>query len=109
MKVGDKEVDISSDSTAKEILFDSGASFLLLSGAVMKELTNQLKDFDQFSVGVTPFYRCDAEYLEKYPNMTVTVKNMEIVLNVYTYLYFGKPQQLVKGFFCEGGKRLLLP
>jgi len=100
MKVGDKVVDLTPDANnTKDVLIDSGFSLLLLSDLIIVELYNQLADAEKVMfMNIAPAYRCDYGYPEKYPNITVSVNGMDLVLTAYNYLMFS---QIVQQVFFE--------
>jgi len=101
MKVGDKVVDTSSDKNAKEVLFDSGWSLLALSPYIITELKTQLANLDTLTLFGTTRYRCDADYLDNYPNITVVVDGMEIAVGVSSYLFFISPVSSFGKNYCD--------
>jgi len=99
MKVGDVSTSTSISTASAEVLFDTGCSFNYLNTAFVTELTKQLSSMESVDFLANKFYRCDAEYLYNYPNLTVGLYNMELTLNVYNYLYFTAPLQRVRNQF----------
>ncbi len=71
-----------------EIAIDVGASFISMSRNAYEELYSQLQalesDFNS--------YICNDIYLDKYPNITYKLDNMDLVIDVYTYLSFVEPK-----------------
>jgi len=107
MKVGNIEVNLTQDaSNTKEVLFDSGWSLLLLSDYVIAELYNQLvasaAEFVMF-MDMAPAYRCDYGYPEKYPNISISVDGMDIILTAYNYLMFSQVVQQDGKNYCMLG------
>ena len=88
MTVGDKKVDISSDEKAKEVLFDTGSSFNYLPKNVFEELVQQLKQYE--NPQIPEVYPCDPASIERYPNVTLSVAGMDLILDPYSYFYFNQ-------------------
>ena len=107
MKVGNKTVDLTPDANnTKDVLIDSGTSLLVLSDYVLVELVNQMTGFEYVLVNnKTRSYRCDSGYPEKYPNITIVVNGMDIILTAYNYLTFSTVIQQV--FFCIWGTEII--
>ena len=108
MKVGNKVVDLTPDANnTKEILIDSGWALLLLSDLIIEELYTQLADVEKVMfMNIAPAYRCDYGYPEKYPNITVSVNGMDIILTAYNYLTFSTAIQQVFLFYMKNGNNL---
>ncbi len=107
MKVGDVSVSPTLLSVSafgqytftSDVLFDTGCSFNYMNNAFVTELTKQLAKMEMADFLGVKWYRCDADYVEKYPNLTVGLKNIDLTLDVYNYLYFTAPLQKVKNQF----------
>jgi len=100
MQVGNEKIDITKEKAAQGAIFDSSTSYVWLASSVIAEMKSQMVNIDTITRHGSVFYRCDAGYLENYPNVTLVVKNMDIVINVYSYLYFNSPVQRFGKNYC---------
>lgn len=101
-KIGNKTVNIEMDTASKEILFDSGASLLILSRPVISELSAQLLKFDYFHTDNGSYYwPCEEENLAKYPNITFNVKGLPLNITAYSYFLFSTSITKSERKWCE--------
>ena len=99
-------MNIETDTASKEILFDSGASLLILSRPVIAELSAQLLKFEHVRTENGSYYwPCEEENMKSYPNITFNVKKLP--LNVTAYSYFLFSSTITKVIFLLGSKDLI--
>jgi len=100
VKVGDKIVDTSSEPYANEVNIDSGTQGLYLAPSIKKMLISQLKQFEteDISGNAGPYYVCSDNHIDEFPNITLKVGNMDLNLNVFTYLDLAYARTYVREF-----------
>jgi len=77
------------DVNSQEILFDSGASLLILSRPVIAELSVQLLKLEHLHEANGSYYwPCEEKDMARYPNITFNIKGLPLNVTAYSYFLF---------------------
>lgn len=84
------------DQIEREILIDSGTSFVVLPPSVISTLEKKLTHIQYLKVDQEILWPCGEEDLIRYPNVTYYTRGVVFNLTARSYLYLSSARQIVK-------------